>query len=96
MGQVTHSHIIPRVGEESVPSGVMTAVAFGHSFREGDLVTLSDNRPWYLRFWHWVCRKPRPVIHFRVTRATETSLDLAPEDDPGYRYHRPPPGGWKT
>lgn len=71
--------------------GPMTlTVANTHGYREGDVIILEDRRPWYVRFWAWVKRAPKPQLKFRVTRATETSLDMEPfENDPGYRYHRP-------
>ena len=45
-----------------------------HDLKVGDWILLSDERPWWLRLWHWIIRKKieRTMIVTSVTSTTMT------------------------
>ncbi len=61
----------------------ITVAAPGHGLQPGDVVTFAskDERPWWVRFWHWLLGRPRVLPRYRVRRVdshtccTITSLE---------------------
>lgn len=51
---------------------ITTAVP--HGYAQGDTVTISTHRPWWLRLWRWITRQKDPVLE--VTEVTRTTFTM--------------------
>lgn len=54
--------------------------------RVGARLRLTDLRPWYVKLWHWICRRKPPQLEYFVTDAhSSTSFTVQPG-----AHHLPP------
>jgi hypothetical protein len=52
-------------------------VSAGHAYRPGDLITLADERPWWLKFWDWIAPwRTAPNRTYYILHVSATHLKI--------------------
>lgn len=65
---------------------ITITTASGAQLAVGDRIRIADTRRWYVRVWHWIIRRPKPVLDYRVVEAkSETSFTVRQQHNGGKR-----------